>query len=647
MGTGEGTRLQAGLTWRSILALVFAATLLGPVNIFLYLSAGGYLLTGTSFIIGAPAVFITIMLFTEMSRLLGAPLRKQEVFIIYNLIPATLAQTIFVDLLFNYFVRNSSMSYFFTDPLTNLPLPLAIPGWFAPPVGLDLRTFLHYAWAWPVLVAVLAVLLFSAYEIGLGFLSAHLFIEVERLPFPYASVDAEAIVTMAERDPQRMKVFSFGAVISMAWSVISIAIPMITTSFFAAGGGQFYFVPGLWDLTTYLDKFVPGIIFGVTFEPFAYTWGFMLSRGTVLWILIGSFALWIVGNPVILRVQNPLFVEFQAEYRTGMGWNPVWWRANLWVWMSFIMGAAIGAAVITMIRGWRYMARSFKSLARLRASTGGGYLPLPLVLALILLGGGGFIFLVYMLVPSFPLWVIALVIGAYAFINTLINARGLGETGFGVNIPFVREGSILSSGYRGVDIWFAPMWVPGSGAANYSKMVKVAFLTETKPMDYLKTFVLMLPVTLLVNFAIVSLFWSMAPIPSAVYGAVVYGWPDQVANLAFMITRAPQLYKPPLILSGFVTSALLTSLSSFIRIPGFTIMGLLAGFSIAPPYAIALLVGNLVGDLFFRRRFGEDWWQRYRAVILAGVAAGYGLTGGLSAVWVMVSRALWYSSATY
>jgi hypothetical protein len=443
-----------------------------------------------------------------------------------------------------------------------------------------------------------------------------------------------------------MRVFSIAAVISMAWSVISIAIPMLTMSFFAAGGGQFYFVPGLWDLTTYLDKFLPGIVFGITFEPFAYTWGFMLGWETILWILIGSFALWIVGNPLILRIQNPLFSEFQAEYRVGMAWNPVMWRANLWVWMSFIMGAAMGAAVITMIRGWRYMVASFKGLAKLKMG-GRSFLPLPLILALIFGGGGGYILLIHTIVPNFPIWILVMIIGVYAFLNTLINARGLGETGFSVNIPYVREGSILASGYRGADIWFAPIWIPGSGAANYSRIIKVAFLTETRPLDYLKTLVLMLPIILLANFMAVSLLWSMAPIPSAIYGAVVYGWPDQVANIAFVITRAPQLYKLPLISAGFLVSAALISINTIIHIPTFTIMGLLAGFSIAPPYAIALFIGNLFGNFFFKRRFGEEWWQRYRAVILAGVAAGYGLTAGLSAVAVMISRALWYSPTTY
>lgn len=67
---------------------------------------------------------------------------------------------------------------------------------------------------------------------------------------------------------------------------------------------------------------------------------------------------------------------------------------------------------------------------------------------------------------------------------------------------------ILSSGYRGADIWFSPItyatW--GASATGYVYLIKVAELTEAKPLDYFKALIFILPLTWLMSFLVVSTF---------------------------------------------------------------------------------------------------------------------------------------------
>jgi len=68
---------KPGFTWRSVLALVIAAAIFLPVNTYLLLVAGAS--------IAGAAVYILVLLFTELSTIIGVSMTKQEITIVFAL----------------------------------------------------------------------------------------------------------------------------------------------------------------------------------------------------------------------------------------------------------------------------------------------------------------------------------------------------------------------------------------------------------------------------------------------------------------------------------------------------------------------------------------------------------------------------------
>jgi hypothetical protein len=233
----------------------------------------------------------------------------------------------------------------------------------------------------------------------------------------------------------------------------------------------------------------------------------------------------------------------------------------------------------------------------------------------------------------------------------MISARGMGETGFGVSIPNVKELAIITSGYTGAEVWFMPLYTRGLGtgafASDLSYTAKVCQITGTRFMDYVKTYLILLPLTIVVSFVIISYFWAIAPVPSITYPATVNNWPELVVEQNFTATNFFALFKPELALWAFILLAILTVITSRVRIPYFSPIALVAGFTTAPWVVIAFVIGHIVGVQVFEKRLGKEWWRKYRAVLLAGITCGYGIVATLAGVTALISRALWYSPKPY
>lgn len=91
----------------------------------------------------------------------------------------------------------------------------------------------------------------------------------------------------------------------------------------------------------------------------------------------------------------------------------------------------------------------------------------------------------------------------------------------------------------------------------------------------------------------------------------------------------------------------LTIAKTFIKSPLFNPIALLVGFGISPPFANALAIGYLIGEHVLKKRFGAEWWNRYKGTALVGIACGYGIVAGVSAVLILISKALWYTYVGY
>ncbi len=100
-------------------------------------------------------------------------------------------------------------------------------------------------------------------------------------------------------------------------------------------------------------------------------------------------------------------------------------------------------------------------------------------------------------------------------IQSFVNARLIGLVGQSVELPFVREATIILSGYRGVDIWFIPFPLGNYGAA--AQRFREIELTGTRFTSIIKAEIFMVPIILFTNFIYGSYIWKLAPIPSNSY----------------------------------------------------------------------------------------------------------------------------------
>ena len=78
--------------------------------------------------------------------------------------------------------------------------------------------------------------------------------------------------------------------------------------------------------------------------------------------------------------------------------------------------------------------------------------------------------------------------------QSFVNARLYGMVGQSVDIPFVREATIILSGYQGVDIWFIPF--PLGNYGNQCQKFREIELTGTSFTSVIKAELFMVPIVL-------------------------------------------------------------------------------------------------------------------------------------------------------
>ena len=104
----------------------------------------------------------------------------------------------------------------------------------------------------------------------------------------------------------------------------------------------------------------------------------------------------------------------------------------------------------------------------------------------------------------------------------------IGLTGRGVSFPYLREGSVVASGYRRVDIWYAPLPLSDQGWA--AQRFREVELTGTKFTSILKAEALMFPLAIIASFLFWSFFWSSNSLPSSQFPYAQKFWPIQSAS---------------------------------------------------------------------------------------------------------------------
>jgi len=610
----EVTQRPSGLTRRSFLAILYALIVFQPAVIWIYLMTYNTgLVAGTT--------WTTLLLFAELVRLGGRPLTKQEGTIIFLVTGITGICLYPVQFLYALYFKNSPIA-------SSFGIKDLIPAWYAPPSSEFFRlhrSFLHPEWTLPIIVSLSYLIFGLLADLALGLFARELFIVQEKLEFPLQRAAADAVITLTERSPIRLRIFMLSSFVSLIYSIMLYALPFITQSI----GFSFSILPIPWvDYNPYLHMIVPGASFGISTDILLITTGFIVPFNVCVSMFIGSFTLYFIGNYLLV---NFGLTQFAQEWRPGMTTTMSWERSLLYAWFIPSIGFAAAVGILPLIRHPTVILNTFR---RLRGTKGGSSY-LYRIFILFLAGALGSSILSWWLVPGFPFWIFVLLSVGWSFILALITGRAIGVTGLSINVPYVREFSYIFSGYKGIDIWLVSPYI-GSGT-GWLTQLKVVELCDTSPSSYIKAWLLAYPIALGLSFFYTEQFWRIAPIPSSVYPGTLIFWPTEANIQAIWLTRNIQIFQPALILYSFGIASVLYLLVDFFHLPLSTI-GVVSGLYTPIPTAVTILIGALAGKILERKlRF----WRQYRVTVVAGMSMGQSVALVLGGAIAMIVRSMW------
>jgi len=614
---------KGGLTWRALFGLIMAALLFIPVNIYLNLSTGGS--------VGTSAIYIITILLSQITRFTGKPLSKQEMFIIYATMgTAAIAIPPYYDLVFRAFFINTPTSYAYN--INGVPLPYTLPDWISPPVGSNAhmyRTLFQLEWTKPILITSLFFFLSFMADLGLGIVLSYVTVEVEKLRFPFASVDASLIETITTRESERTKIFMTAFYAGLVYGAILYGGALLPLPWF--------------DMTWLTEKYIPGALVGIATEPTPFVFGMMLPISTSTTMLAGSILVWIILNS-LFTVNPAFFPQWVSEYYSGMSIGSIYQRTFQRIWISPQFGFALGlaAALVVLLRKSIVNALRGGLKADIRLNKEAYFPSFIHAIFMFLAGSLGSVALFSILVPEMPFYIpllaslgISLLLGTFA-------AHAIGEVGFFSPLPWPWRAMVYLSPYQGFAAWVRPPYIGQGAPGTMSQAVKVAYLTETRPKDYFKALVVATVLNITFGLLIIDSLWRLAPIPSSAYRASMIFWPIEATNDALFVTRQIRL-DPILISVSGVFSFALYFVGNFLQKIGipFSAVSFIVGCYMLPTSALMTVAGSFIGHYGIRRYFGRERWAAVRGVMAAGILAGVGVFLGVSISMTLISKAAW------
>jgi len=625
---------KPGFSWRSALIVLISSLIWMPVALYIQLVSGIVSIAMVSIVMA----FIAM----EITRLIGNPLSRQELLIVYLMSSLAASAT--------GYIWQVWKGYFVTSPLTwafkidGLPIPELYPSWFAPPYDSSayvLRTFFHRDWLIPLLITnIQAGFFYYCTELSLAVILSYIFIEVEKLPFPLATIDASIVTTLSERRPEKIKLFTLALYPGLAWGALLYIVPIAT---------GYMIIPLPWyDLTPFTSQYIPGALLGVMTDIMAYVAGLFISLAVTFYMLAASIAVWVVGNYLTLTAFRDSFPEWASEYFGGMGYGGVLIRSYLRVWIAPQTAAVFALMVIAVIFFAKPVAKGLSALSKASLIKTAGYSSLKWLVGFYILGTVGSVALFHLLVPELPVWIPLLLSVGVSFLNGIISVVSLGSTGVSPGAPSEWALSVYLSGYRGVAAWVFTPIVGGlataeGGSPSWTYMVKVGTLTETRPMDVIKALLFSIVIYNVLSFVWMEFFWRIAPIPSAAYPYALATWPSQIMSSAVWMTGQVGVKPEVLYYSFFVILALCLAgeaASKFLGLP-FSSIGIVTGMGMTPPYSIALFAGSILNRFVFPRFLGAERWKENRSVIAAGLVSGEGLAAAVAVASSLIMKATW------
>lgn len=636
----EPDTFEDGFGWQTVVGAFFIGFVMMPGTIYLGLVAGQTM--------GPAAEWTTIILFTEIARRSFAQLSRQQIYILYYIAGGLTAMMggvalsggAFATLIWNQFLRAKAPADLIDQ----------VPNWVAPPPdseAIAMRTFMHPDWL-PAIGVVLLTQIFSRVAwFTLGYVLFRLLSDGEQLPFPLAPINAQGATALAEATSKsetwRWRVFSIGSMIGIGFGLIYLAVPTLTGAVLIQ---PVSILPIPWiDFTQGTERFLPGVPTGIATNLGDILLGFVLP----FWMVVGSFLAAVtttIVNPIAQVTGN------LPTWRPGMETTRTSWAANIDIWLSWGIGTAFAVAAIgvyKMIVTWREAARTGASagIGFGKGKPGRGDFNVWIMLALFFAATTGYVILCRVLVPRFPLVFLLFFGYIWTPLESYINARMVGLTGQFVSIPMVREATFILSGYKGVDIWFAPIPISNYGATV--QRFREIELTGNKFTSVLKAELLMFPIMMVCSFLFWGYVWRLQPIPSVYYPYAQKMWDYQAITQWVWFSATTEgghqeifarAIKPTLMVGGLVFGLGAYAFLDWLRLPVLTIYGWIRGLGMMPHYIVLQFIGALIGRYYMRKRFGEENWRRWPPVLYAGFSCGTGLIAMLAIAVVLVKQSI-------
>ena len=558
-------RFEEGFTKRTLVGVLFISLIMIPGQMYLSL------VTGLG--IGDAAQWVTVILFLEVAKRSFTSLKRQEIFLLTyvasQLIARAETQT-FLQLIWRqYFVGSPEARQFgLTEKLVSLEF-MGLP-WFSPAPdspAVTERTFFHQDWALPILLMVLAIIVGRVTWFTSGYVLFRLVSDKEQLPFPTAPQAALGAMALAEEsgaeaETWKWRTFSVGAAIGLAFGFIYVAIPMLT-EIFAETKVEILPLP-IADLTPVLGQHFGATPIGISFSLTPIFAGLLLP----FWLVMGS-----VMGVVFLFVASPILHHygFMPHWVPGMSAVQTQITAGVDFWQPFAMGVTMAVTAISVLQ----IVRAGKQRRDDDAADSGhrdgdlcrhagchqharvrgyclqhlnrGDFSLWICIALFFLASAYTIVLAKTLFPMLVStgMLVFLLFVAFAFgpLMSFVSARLDGLVGQQLQIPYMREGTVFLSGFRGVEIWFVPLAATDhSGGAETFRVME---LTGMRFPSLLRAEFVMIPMVLGASLLYWSFLWKLAPIPSDAYPYVQTFWPARAFQEAvtFSATQYSRVWR--------------------------------------------------------------------------------------------------------
>lgn len=340
-----------GFTRRAVLGALFLAFILLPGSIYSGLFMGQGL--------GTAAQWVTIILFTEVTRRAFTFLTRQEIYVIYALAGSlVVGGGPFFGLIWNQFIIQSPQANAF-----GIAQELSRPenAWIVPPIGSEAllnRTLWHRDWWWnphtgwksPIIVLLLSQVLGWLNHFGLGYVMFRVTSDIERLPFPLAPIAAQGATALAEsyenREGWRWRVFSIGAAIGCLFGLVYVFLPGFTGAVMNRAVDPF--TKPFWDWSPFFEYWTPAALVGLVPHLGLVFTGFVLPFRLVLGGACASVLFHIILNPLLYQH------SYLTQWKPGMGTLRTQFANNMDLWLAFGIGAGLAVACIglgTLLRG--------------------------------------------------------------------------------------------------------------------------------------------------------------------------------------------------------------------------------------------------------------------------------------------------------